>query len=131
MSEKMMAASSAKRRRGWSVTSHASSGVLASARKLPALRRVSLYSGRERPACRMIHTGVYGVGSRINARSNVSLCMAAIISGEAAVEENADRPGIAGMQVEVVMAETLELHALHRAAPHPRELVRVVRADQR
>src|SRR3982750_3404357 len=79
----------------------------------------------------MIHTGVYGVGSRINARSNVSLCMAAIISGEAAVEESADRPGIAGMQVEVVMAETLELHALHRAAPHPRELVRVVRADQR
>src|SRR5438045_7140101 len=114
MSEKMMAASSGKRRSGCSVTSHASSGVLASARKLPALRRVSLYSGRYRPACRMIQTGVYGVGSRISARSNVSLRMGGIISSQAAIEECADRFRVAGIQVDVVVPEAFELHALDR-----------------
>ncbi len=49
MSEKMIAASSAKRSSGCSVTSHASSGVCASARKLPARLRVALYSGQVAP----------------------------------------------------------------------------------
>ncbi len=41
--------------------------------KLPARARVSLYSGRYRPACRISQIGVYGVGSRFNARRKVSL----------------------------------------------------------
>jgi len=41
-----MAASRLNRASGCSVTSVASSGFLASARKLPALVRVALYSGR-------------------------------------------------------------------------------------
>src|SRR5689334_22310458 len=127
MSEKMIAASSAKRRSGWSVTSHASSGVFASARKLPALRLVSLYSGRYRPACRVIQTGVYGVGSRSSARNSVSFCMAAIMSGEAAVEESADRLCVARAEVEVVVVESFERYALDRAAPARSELVRVPR----
>jgi hypothetical protein len=46
MSENRMAASSGKRRSGCRVTSQAISGVLAMARKLPALARVARYSGR-------------------------------------------------------------------------------------
>ena len=46
MSENRIAASSGKRASGCSVTSVASAGVLASARKLPARLRVALYSGR-------------------------------------------------------------------------------------
>src|SRR6185295_9716583 len=76
----------------------------------------------------MIHTGVYGVGSRISARSSVSFCMAAIISSERAVEESADRFRVIRMQVDVVVAEALELHPFDRAAPLGGELVAVVRA---
>ena len=46
MSENRIAASSPNRRNGCSVTSHASSGVLHSARKLPARARIARYSGR-------------------------------------------------------------------------------------
>ena len=46
MSEKRIAASSANRRNGCKVTSQASSGVLHSARKLPARSRTARYSGR-------------------------------------------------------------------------------------
>src|SRR6185312_7064509 len=57
MSEKMIAASKAKRRIGCSVTSAASSGVKQRSRKLPALARTSRYSGKYRPACRIIQSG--------------------------------------------------------------------------
>ena len=67
-----MAASSGKRSSGCSVTSVASAGVFASARKLPAFARVLLYSGRYRPAWRMSQIGVYSVGCRARARSSVS-----------------------------------------------------------
>ncbi len=73
MSENRIAASSANRSTGCSVTSVASSGVLASVRKSPARRRVSLYSCRYRPAWRISQIGVYSVGSRRSARSKVSL----------------------------------------------------------
>src|SRR5262249_43434798 len=67
MSAKMMAASTAKRRTGWSVTSTARAGVLHTSRMLwPA--RTSWYSARYRPAWRMNHTGVQSTGSRRHAR---------------------------------------------------------------
>ena len=46
MSENRIAASSGNRRSGCRVTSQASSGFLAIARKLPAALRVARYSGR-------------------------------------------------------------------------------------
>src|SRR6058998_372171 len=80
MSENRIAASRGNRSRGCSVTSAASEGVLHKARKLPARRRVSLYSGRYRPAWRISHTGVYAVGSLKSARISVSFCSAGIVS---------------------------------------------------
>src|ERR1700761_3668742 len=57
MSENRIAASKPKRRTGCSVTSAANSGVKHSLRKPPALARTSRYSGKYRPACRIIQTG--------------------------------------------------------------------------
>src|ERR1700743_816398 len=57
ISEKMIAASKLKRRIGCSVTSDAYSGVKHKSRKLPALARNSRYSGKYRPACRIIQIG--------------------------------------------------------------------------
>jgi len=57
MSENRIAASNPKRRIGCSVTSAAHSGVKHSLRKLPALSRSARYSGRYRPAWRIIQTG--------------------------------------------------------------------------
>src|SRR3954454_1681495 len=62
MSEKMIAASKLKRRIGCNVTSAAYSGVKHRSRKLPALARNSRYSGKYRPACRIIQIG--GTGCR-------------------------------------------------------------------
>jgi hypothetical protein len=56
MSEKKMPASTSWRRTGCSVSSEASSGVRhASSIAVPA--RAARYSGSDRPACRMNHTG--------------------------------------------------------------------------
>src|SRR3970040_2197438 len=63
MSANTIAASSGNRRIGINVTSAASSAFVASALKLCTLRN-SRYSGRYRPACRMIHNGRRGVRSR-------------------------------------------------------------------
>src|ERR1700722_17522354 len=57
ISEKMIAASKLKRRIGCSVISAAYSGVKHRSRKPPALARNSRYSGRYRPACRIIQIG--------------------------------------------------------------------------
>ena len=45
--------------------------------KLPARARVARYSGRERPAWRIIHSGVRGVGSHSSARSKRSFASGA------------------------------------------------------
>src|SRR5580698_5123070 len=57
ISEKMTAASKLKRRIGCSVISAAYSGVKQRSRKPPALARSSRYSGKYRPACRIIQIG--------------------------------------------------------------------------
>ena len=62
-----MAASTPSRRTGCSVISQASSGVRHDARK-SCCARSARYSGRYRPACRMIQTGVRSTGSRRQAR---------------------------------------------------------------
>ena len=67
MSEKRIAASTPSRSTGWRVTSAASSGVLHTSRKL-ARARTARYSGRNRPAWRIIHTGVKSVGRPKQAR---------------------------------------------------------------
>src|SRR5229473_6238362 len=53
----MIAASKLKRRIGCSVTSAANSGVKHRSRKPPALARTSRYSGKYRPAWRIIQIG--------------------------------------------------------------------------
>ena len=67
MSEKMIAASTPRRRTGCTVTSAARSGVLQRGRK-SIFSRMARYSGRYRPAWRMIHTGVTSTGCRRAAR---------------------------------------------------------------
>ena len=56
MSEKKMPASTPWRRTGWAVISATRSGVV-HASSIPKPARASRYSGRERPAWRMNHTG--------------------------------------------------------------------------
>ena len=68
MSLKRTAASTPWRRTGWRVTSAAISGC-AIASRIEPVPRVARYSGRERPACRMNHTGVWaGCSPRQTAR---------------------------------------------------------------
>src|SRR5712691_9621001 len=67
MSANITAASTPCRRTGWSVTSAHSSGVPATSKK-PCRSRIARYSGSERPAWRMNHTGVRSTGSRRAAR---------------------------------------------------------------
>ena len=62
MSENKMAASRSNLRNGWSVTSQANSAFLQSDIKSPASALVALYSGKYRPAWRIIHTGVVSTG---------------------------------------------------------------------
>ena len=66
MSVNITAASTSCRRTGWSVTSAQSSGW-ATMSKSPKRLRSSRYSGSERPAWRMNHTGVCSTGSRLQA----------------------------------------------------------------
>ena len=68
MSAKSTAASTSWRRTGWSVTSAHSSGVSAIS-KNACVSRSSRYSGSDRPAWRMNHTGVRSTGSRRQART--------------------------------------------------------------
>ena len=63
MSANITAASTWWRRTGWSVTSAQSSGVPATSQK-EWRSRIARYSGSDRPACRMNHTGVRSTGSR-------------------------------------------------------------------
>ena len=63
MSANITAASTSWRRTGWSVTS-AQSSVSAQISRSVARLRSSRYSGSERPAWRMNHTGVRSTGSR-------------------------------------------------------------------
>ena len=68
MSAKRTAASTPSRRTGWSVTSAQSSGVPPSS-KNEWRSRSARYSGSERPAWRMNHTGVRSTCSRRSART--------------------------------------------------------------
>ncbi len=69
MSEKRIAASTPWRRTGWSVISVISSGVLqAWSMVVPA--RSARYSGSDRPAWRMNHTGGRGPGRPVAARTS-------------------------------------------------------------
>ena len=68
MSAKSTAASTPCRRTGWSVTSAQSSGVSAIS-KNEWRSRSARYSGSERPAWRMNHTGVRSTCSRRSART--------------------------------------------------------------
>src|SRR5689334_9944765 len=81
MSENRIAASSGKRARGCSVTSQASSGVRTSVLKSFARLRVARYSGRYRPAWRIIQTGVTSTGPRSSARRKRSFLTAALSEG--------------------------------------------------
>jgi hypothetical protein len=69
MSEKKIAASTLWRRTGCSVISAASSGIRQDS-IIPVPRRTSRYSGSERPACRMNHTGRVAGRSPRSARSS-------------------------------------------------------------
>ena len=68
MSANSTAASTPWRRTGWSVTSAQSSGVFATSKK-EWRSRSSRYSGSDRPAWRMNHTGVRSTCSRRSART--------------------------------------------------------------
>ena len=68
MSANITAASTSWRRTGCSVTSAQSSGVSATS-KNACRSRIARYSGSERPAWRMNHTGVRSTGSRRAART--------------------------------------------------------------
>ncbi|SKF62308.1 Uncharacterised protein [Mycobacteroides abscessus subsp. abscessus] len=66
MSLKKMPASTPWRRTGWQVISAASSGRRhESSMVVPS--RAARYSGSERPACRMNHTGVWADGAPVAA----------------------------------------------------------------
>ena len=68
MSANITAASTSWRRTGCSVTSAHSSGFSATSKNEWRSRRAR-YSGSDRPACRMNHTGVRSTGSRRHART--------------------------------------------------------------
>ena len=67
MSAKRIAASTPRRRTGWSVTSVQSAGSRVISTSV-ARSRIARYSGRDRPAWRMNQTGVTSTGSRRQAR---------------------------------------------------------------
>ena len=69
MSEKKMAASTPYRRTGWRVISVTMSAFMQDSSMLVPSRRAR-YSGSERPAWRMNHTGVCGTGSPRTALRN-------------------------------------------------------------
>ena len=69
MSEKKMAASTPWRRTGCSVISAASAGVR-QASSIPVPSRAARYSGRDRPAWRMNHTGRCSAGSPRRVRTS-------------------------------------------------------------
>ena len=71
MSENTIIASTPSRRNGCSEISIASSGVLHTS-KNARFARISRYSGKYRPACRIIHTGRRGTASPRHARKNSS-----------------------------------------------------------
>ena len=71
MSEKKMAASTPCRRTGWSVISTTRSGVKQDA-SIAVPSRILRYSGSERPAWRMNHTGVCSTASPRAARSSAA-----------------------------------------------------------
>jgi hypothetical protein len=73
MSQKRIAASRGKRSTGWIVTSAASFGVSTTSKK-SCSARISRYSGRYRPACRIIQTGVRSVVSPRAVRRIRSFC---------------------------------------------------------
>src|SRR6056300_1131462 len=68
ISENKMAASIGYRRRGCIVTSQANSVFLHKSRNDPACSRVARYSGKYRPAWRIIQTGVRSTGCLSKAR---------------------------------------------------------------
>ena len=68
MSEKKIAASTPWRRTGWRVISVTRSGRRHES-SMPMPSRTARYSGSERPAWRMNHTGVWVTGSRRAART--------------------------------------------------------------
>src|SRR5256886_12014784 len=67
ISEKTITPSTPSRRKGCKETSVANSGVLQTSRN-PCFARISRYSGRYRPACRIIQTGRRGTVSPRQAR---------------------------------------------------------------
>jgi hypothetical protein len=69
MSAKITAASTPCRRTGCSVTSAVSSAERLMS-KNECRSRTARYSGSDRPACRMNHTGVRSTGSRRAARTS-------------------------------------------------------------
>ena len=68
MSANITAASTSWRRTGWSVTSAHNSGSWQTSKRV-CVFRISRYSGSERPAWRMNHTGVRSTGSSLAART--------------------------------------------------------------
>ena len=88
-----MAASTPWRRTGCIVISAASSGLAMASRMVPS-PRTARYSGSDRPAWRMNHTGGYGVGSPRHAARN-GASAGAVIADE--VTQDAPPPaGVAG-----------------------------------
>ncbi len=73
MSEKKMAASTPWRRTGCRVISVTRSGRRQDS-SMPTPSRTLRYSGSERPACRMNHTGVCGTGCRVAALTRAESC---------------------------------------------------------
>ena len=69
MSANITAASTSCRRTGCSVTSAVSSAERLTS-KNACCSRIARYSGSERPACRMNHTGVRSTASRRAARTS-------------------------------------------------------------
>src|SRR6476660_2762843 len=95
MSLERMAASVRCRRTGWRVISATRSGV-AQASSIGMPSRTRRYSGSDRPAWRMNHTGVCGTGSRRQARRTAESRSASAGAG-AAVVTGADGVTLAAM----------------------------------
>src|SRR4051812_19841666 len=80
----------------------------------------------------MIQIGVYGVGSRINARKKVSFCMAGDSRTPAMpVEEGADRAIVFQVGLDVVVPEAGRRAALDGSAPRIGETPRLLGPYQR
>ena len=87
MSEKKIAASTPYRRTGCRVISTTRSGSMHDS-SIPTPSRTARYSGSDRPAWRMNHTGVCGTGSPRAARRKALSCervgrVAELLTGEA------------------------------------------------